>query len=60
MRVPPPAAILVHFDCFLLIGFLSEMAEQKHPYNVYTVMLIASTLFMLAACILMGVEYFRH
>lgn len=33
------------------------MAEPKQPYNVYTVMLIASTLFMLIACILMGLEW---
>jgi|688.fasta_scaffold00289_19 hypothetical protein len=31
----------------------------KRPLDVYTVMLIASTLFMLIACILMGVEYSR-
>ncbi len=29
----------------------------KQPYNVYTVMLIASTLFMLVACVLMGIEW---
>jgi hypothetical protein len=27
--------------------------------DVYTVMLIASTIFMLIACILMGIEYGR-
>jgi len=27
---------------------------------VYTVMLIASTLFMLVACILMGIEMYRY
>ncbi len=31
----------------------------KQPYNVYTVMLIASTLFMLVASILMGIEWAR-
>jgi hypothetical protein len=31
----------------------------KQPYNVYTVMLIASTLFMLVACVLMGIEWAR-
>ena len=36
------------------------MSDQpKQPYNVYTVMLIASTLFMLVACILMGIEWAR-
>lgn len=33
--------------------------QPKHPYSVYTVMLIASTLFMLIACILMGIEWSR-
>ena len=36
---------------------MSEPAKQ--PYTVYTVMLIASTLFMLVACILMGIEAAR-
>lgn len=35
------------------------MSEPKQPYSVYTVMLIASTLFMLIACILMGIEWAR-
>lgn len=33
--------------------------KQTKPYSVYTVMLIASTLFMLIACIMMGVELMR-
>jgi hypothetical protein len=32
---------------------------QKRPLDVYTVMLIASTIFMLIACVLMYVEYSR-
>ena len=37
------------------------MSDQpKQPYNVYTVMLIASTIFMLGAVILMGIEFFRY
>lgn len=36
------------------------MNEAKHPYNVYTVMLIASALFMLVACILLGIEWARY
>lgn len=36
-----------------------QSPAQKQPYSVYTVMLIASTLFMLFACILMGVEFMR-
>ncbi len=36
------------------------MADPKHPYSVYTVMLIASTLFMFIACILMGLEWARN
>lgn len=32
----------------------------KQPYSVYTVMLIASTIFMLVACIMMAAEYFRY
>lgn len=32
----------------------------KQPYSVYTVMLIGSTIFMLVACIMMGVEYARY
>lgn len=31
----------------------------KQPYTVYTVMLIASSIFMLIACILMGIEFSR-
>ena len=33
--------------------------QPKQPYTVYTVMLIASTLLMLIACILMGIEWAR-
>lgn len=46
----------------LISAFLKDsrfMAEQKHPYNVYTVMLICSALLMLVACILMGIEWAR-
>ena len=36
------------------------MSDQpKQPLSVYTVMLIASTLFMLVACVLMGIEWAR-
>lgn len=35
------------------------MSQLKHTYNVYTVMLITSTLLMLVACILMGLEWSR-
>lgn len=31
--------------------------QPKQPYTVYTVMLIASTLLLLIACILMGYEW---
>jgi len=33
--------------------------STKHPYNVYTIMLISANLLMLAACILMGIEWSR-
>ncbi len=32
----------------------------KQPYSVYTVMLISSAIFMLLACIMMGVEAYRY
>jgi hypothetical protein len=32
----------------------------KQPQSVYTVMLVASTIFMLIACVLMAVERFRY
>jgi hypothetical protein len=36
------------------------MNRPKQPINVYFVMLIASTLFMLAACILMFIEAYQY
>jgi hypothetical protein len=36
------------------------MSRQKQPLNVYFVMLIASTLLMLVACILMFIEAYRY
>ena len=39
---------------------MSSGNQPKQPYSVYTVMLIASTLFMLVACILMGIEWARY
>ncbi len=36
---------------------MSTGNQPKHPYNVYTIMLIASSIFMLLACILMGYEW---
>jgi hypothetical protein len=33
---------------------------QKQPMSIYTVMLISSAIFMLLACILMGIEAFRY
>jgi hypothetical protein len=33
---------------------------HKQPYSVYTVMLIASTIFMLAACLMMAAELYRY
>ncbi|MCR9294258.1 MAG: hypothetical protein NXI32_16185 [bacterium] len=38
---------------------MSSGNQPKHVLNVYTVMLIASTIFMLLACILMGIEWAR-
>lgn len=38
---------------------MSTGNQPKHGLTVYTVMLIASTLFMLVACILMGIEWGR-
>ena len=38
---------------------MSKVKQTKHPYNVYTVMLIASTLLMLVACVMMGIEWAR-
>ncbi len=38
---------------------MSTGNQPKHVLNVYTVMLIASTLFMLVACILMFIEWSR-
>ena len=32
----------------------------KQPYSVYTLMLICSAIFMLVACIMMGVEWSRY
>jgi hypothetical protein len=36
------------------------MAAAKHPINVYTIMMILATIFMLFACIFMGVEASRY
>ena len=33
---------------------------QKQPLSVYSVMLILSAIFMLLACILMGIEAYRY
>ncbi len=33
---------------------------QKQPMSIYTVMLIASAIFMLLACILMSIEAMRY
>ena len=33
---------------------------SKQPYSVYTVMLIASTIFMFIACAMMAAEWFRY
>ncbi|MFN3189758.1 MAG: hypothetical protein ACE361_04465 [Aureliella sp.] len=38
---------------------MSTGNQPKHVLNVYTVMLIASTLLMLVACILMALEWGR-
>ncbi|QDV22674.1 hypothetical protein Q31a_09600 [Aureliella helgolandensis] len=38
---------------------MSTGNQPKHVYNVYTVMLIASALFMLVACVMMGMEWAR-
>jgi hypothetical protein len=35
-------------------------SQPTQPYSIYTVMLIASTIFMLIACILMGMEWARY
>ncbi|MGN6134291.1 MAG: hypothetical protein ACTHOU_07290 [Aureliella sp.] len=32
----------------------------KQPYSVYTVMLIAATIFMFIACVMMFVEWMRY
>ena len=36
---------------------MNSANQPKHVLNVYTVMLIASTIFLLVACILMGIEW---
>jgi ABC-type uncharacterized transport system auxiliary subunit len=33
--------------------------SQKRPLDVYSVMLLLATIFMLFACIFMGIEYGR-
>ncbi len=38
---------------------MSSGNQPTHVYNVYTVMLIASTLLLLVACVLMAVEWSR-
>ena len=38
---------------------MSTGNQPKQPYTVYTVMLIASTLLMFVACVLMGMEWAR-
>jgi hypothetical protein len=35
------------------------MNQPKKNYNVYTIMLMTSTLLMLISCILMGIEWGR-
>ncbi len=39
---------------------MNKPVTPKQPLSVYTVMLIISTLLMLAACILMFVELYRY
>ncbi|MEM7473360.1 MAG: hypothetical protein AAF483_00065 [Planctomycetota bacterium] len=38
---------------------MSSGNQPKHALNVYTVMLITSTLLMLGACVMMYIEWSR-
>ncbi|MEY4567908.1 MAG: hypothetical protein RLY14_2878 [Planctomycetota bacterium] len=39
---------------------MNKPSAPKQPMSVYTVMLIISTLLMLAACVMMFVELYRY
>jgi len=39
---------------------MNKPSVPKQPMSVYTVMLIISTLLMLAACVMMFVELYRY